>query len=225
MIVEDDSDAAFRRILGIEVAQQPNEFNTAVAILYARRDMTILEIQRRQDGASAESLVFVIAADFGMLAWYGRQIGCGIADGLDSGLLIHRNGDHVGGRLASGSSCILQRHILIYDQDPAHFRVKFRVAPFQVVLDLFRMEWLFRQDSMHGRLGSLRQRRKTGLHGMLADVPCQRVSADIKHPQNCRFCRWDRRWAGARGTRVRRRGTLANVGASGTCAMTDSRAG
>ena len=74
MIVEDDSDAAFRRILGIEVAQQPNEFNTAVAILYARRDMTILEIQRRQDGASAESLVFVIAADFGMLAWYGRQI-------------------------------------------------------------------------------------------------------------------------------------------------------
>src|ERR1035438_8275503 len=112
MIVEDDSDAAFRRILGIEVAQQPNEFNTAVAILYARRDMTILEIQRRQDGASAESLVFVIAADFGMLAWYGRQIGCGIADGLDSGLLIHRNGDHVGGRLASGSSCILQRPLL-----------------------------------------------------------------------------------------------------------------
>src|ERR1017187_9229653 len=136
---------------------------------------SILAALDLQDGASAESLVFVIAADFGMLAWYGRQIGCGIADGLDSGLLIHRNGDHVGGRLASGSSCILQRHILIYDQDPAHFRVKFRVAPFQVVLDLFRMEWLFRQDSMHGRLGSLRQRRKTGLHGMLADVPCQRL--------------------------------------------------
>ena len=23
------------------------------------------------------------------------------------------------------------------------------------------------------------------------------VSADIKHPRNCRFCRWDRRWARA----------------------------
>jgi hypothetical protein len=51
------------------------------------------------------------------------------------------------------------------------------------------------------------------------------VSADIKHPQNCRFCRWDRRWAGARHTRMRRRETWANVGASGNCAMTDSRVG
>src|ERR1039457_6454034 len=41
------------------------------------------------------------------------------------------------------------------------------------------------------------------------------VSADIKHPQNCRFCRWDRRWTRARDTRMRRRGTWVNVGASG----------
>jgi hypothetical protein len=27
----------------------------------------------------------MIAADFGMFAWYGRQIRCGIADGLHSG--------------------------------------------------------------------------------------------------------------------------------------------
>ncbi|HEX8813721.1 MAG TPA: hypothetical protein VF742_17170, partial [Terracidiphilus sp.] len=38
------------------------------------------------------------------------------------------------------------------------------------------------------------------------------VSADIKHPQNCRFCRWDRRWTRGRDTRMRRRGTLSNVG-------------
>jgi hypothetical protein len=51
------------------------------------------------------------------------------------------------------------------------------------------------------------------------------VSADIKHPQNCRFCRWDRRWARARDTRKRRPPTWLNVGASGNCAMTNSRAG
>src|ERR1700719_3546987 len=51
------------------------------------------------------------------------------------------------------------------------------------------------------------------------------VSADIKQQQNCRFCRWDRRWARARDTRKRRLPTWLNVGASGNCAMTNSRAG
>jgi hypothetical protein len=64
-----------------------------------------------------------------------------------------------------------------------------------------------------------------GLRGRQAGKKALIVSADIKHPQNCRFCRWDRRWARARDTRMRRRGTLANVGASGNCAMTDRRAG
>ena len=50
-------------------------------------------------------------------------------------------------------------------------------------------------------------------------------TADIKCPRYCRFCRWDRRWTGGRDTRMRRRGALANVGASGTCAKADSRVG
>ena len=72
MIVQYDSDGTFRRILRIEVGQQANEFDAAVAVLHARRDMTILEIQRCQYGSGTESLVFMIAADFGMFAWYGR---------------------------------------------------------------------------------------------------------------------------------------------------------
>ena len=61
--------------------------------------------------------------------------------------------------------------------------------------------------------------------GALEYVIEQNVSADIKRLQNWWFCRWDRRWAGARDTRMRRRETWASVGASGNCAMTDSRAG
>ena len=49
MIVQYDSDGAFRRILRIEVGQQANEFDTAVAVFHARRDVTILKIQRCQD--------------------------------------------------------------------------------------------------------------------------------------------------------------------------------
>ena len=35
------------------------------------------------------------------------------------------------------------------------------------------MQWLFRQDSMHGCFGRPRQRRETGLPGVLPDMPCQ----------------------------------------------------
>src|SRR5207302_9972421 len=107
MIVQYDSDGAFRRILRIEVGQQSNEFDAAVAVFHARRDVTILEIQRCQYGTGAESLVFVIAADCGMLAWHRRKVGRSVADGLYSRLLVHRNRDDVRSRLADGPSCIL----------------------------------------------------------------------------------------------------------------------
>jgi hypothetical protein len=51
------------------------------------------------------------------------------------------------------------------------------------------------------------------------------VSAGIKHPQYCRFCRWECRRARARDTRMRRRATCANVVGVWNCAMTDSRGG
>src|SRR5580698_8024460 len=77
MIVQDDSDSAFRGIPRVEVAQQANEFNTAVAILHPRRDVAVLEIQRRQYRARAQPLVLVVvvAADLRMLAGYGWQVG------------------------------------------------------------------------------------------------------------------------------------------------------
>src|SRR5207244_9824390 len=98
-IVQYDSDGAFRRILRIKIRQQANEFNAAVTVFHACRDLAILEIQRCQDGTGAKSLVFVIAADSGMLAWHGWQVRRGIADGLDSRLLVHRNSNNVGSRL------------------------------------------------------------------------------------------------------------------------------
>ena len=110
-----------RRILRIEVGQQANEFDAAVAVFHARRDVTILEIQRCQYGTGAQPLVFVVAADCGMLAWHRRQVRRGIADGLDSRLLVHRNGNDIGSRLASGSSRILQCHILIKRSGPCAF--------------------------------------------------------------------------------------------------------
>jgi len=53
MIVQYDSDDAFRRILRMQVRQQANEFDTAVALFHARRGVTILEVQRCQYGTGA----------------------------------------------------------------------------------------------------------------------------------------------------------------------------
>ncbi len=115
MIVQYDSGGTFRRILRIEVGQQSNEFDTPVAVFHARRDVTVLEIQRRQEGTGAQSLVFVITADCGMLAGHRRQVRRGISDGLASRLFVHRNSNGVGSHLAGGPPCILQRHTLIND--------------------------------------------------------------------------------------------------------------
>jgi hypothetical protein len=45
------------RIFRIEVGQQANEFHAAAAVFHTRRDVTILEIQRCQDGTGAVSRI------------------------------------------------------------------------------------------------------------------------------------------------------------------------
>ena len=44
MIVQNNSDGAFRRIFRIEVGQQADELDAAMTVFHARRDMTILEV-------------------------------------------------------------------------------------------------------------------------------------------------------------------------------------
>src|SRR5258708_19924326 len=129
MIVQYDSDGAFRRIFRIEVSQQTDEFDAAVAVFHARRDVTVLEIQRCQYGAGAESLVFVIATDCGMLSWHGWQIRRGVADGLYARLLVHRNSNDIGRRLAGGPSGILEPHVFFNDQDPSPPHLQLPITP------------------------------------------------------------------------------------------------
>src|SRR5258707_12212530 len=115
MIVEYDSDGAFRRIFRIEVGQQGDEFDAAVSVFHARRDVTVLEIQRCQYGAGAESLILVIATDGGMLSWHGWQIRRGFAVGLYARLLVHRDGNVIGRRFATTPLAVPQPAFLLTD--------------------------------------------------------------------------------------------------------------
>jgi hypothetical protein len=51
------------------------------------------------------------------------------------------------------------------------------------------------------------------------------VSAEIKCPQNCRFCRWEWRRAGARDNTNAAARNIGEHGRVWDCAMTDSREG
>src|ERR1017187_2435939 len=79
MIVQDDSDGAFRRIPRVEIGQQADEFDAAVTVLHACRDVPVLEIQRCQYGNRTEPLVCVVAPIFGYLPGTGGRSGAVLA--------------------------------------------------------------------------------------------------------------------------------------------------
>ena len=89
VVVEDQSNRAVGRIAGVQVFQQIDELAAAVSPFDAGGYMAVVQIQRRQDGTSAQSLVFVIATDCGMFTGNGRQIRSGIGEGLQTWFLIH----------------------------------------------------------------------------------------------------------------------------------------
>jgi len=82
MIIKYDADRAFRRIMRVEVGQQADEFDTAMAVFHACRNMAVLYIQPRQDGTRAQPFVLVIAADLRMFARDRLKVGCRVGDGL-----------------------------------------------------------------------------------------------------------------------------------------------
>ena len=71
MIIQYDSDGAFRRVNCIEVRQQTNEFDTAVTIFHARRDMAVLEIQSCQYGTGGPTLGATMTFSNALLILFG----------------------------------------------------------------------------------------------------------------------------------------------------------
>ena len=72
MIVQDDPNGAVRRIPGVQVLEQSGEFDAAMTALYPGGNVTVVEIQSRQNGASSQALILMVTADFWMFAGYGR---------------------------------------------------------------------------------------------------------------------------------------------------------
>jgi len=69
MIVQNDPYGAVGRIVLVQILKQSDEFAAAMSPLNARRDVTLVQVQRRQNRTGSETLVFMIAANVGMFSW------------------------------------------------------------------------------------------------------------------------------------------------------------
>ena len=64
----------------------------------------------------------------------------------------------------------MKGYLLIDQQDICHFLFKLRIAPLQVIPDLFRVKGVLRQNAVHGRFDRFYQGRMSRLNGMRPDM-------------------------------------------------------
>src|SRR5712692_4081691 len=90
MIVQNDSinNGAAGRVVLVEILEQSDEFPAAMPPLNTSCDMTLVQIQRREDRTRPKAFVSMIAPHIGMSSGNRGQIGHSVGDGLKAGLFI-----------------------------------------------------------------------------------------------------------------------------------------
>src|SRR5216684_5117521 len=88
MVVQNDPYGAAGRVVLVEILEQSDEFPAAMSPLDTSCDMTLVQIQRREDRTRPKAFVFVIAAHIGMFSGNRGQIGHSVSDGLKARLFI-----------------------------------------------------------------------------------------------------------------------------------------
>src|SRR5712692_6321193 len=113
----------------------------AMASLYSRRHVAVVEIQPRQNGAGPQTFVLVVAAHCRMLAGYRRQIRRGVGERLHSGFFIDGHGQDGGGGGLRTPFLILPLHFSIDHQHFLHLGFELRVATFQIITNFVWLQW------------------------------------------------------------------------------------
>jgi hypothetical protein len=162
VVVQDQPNRALRRIVGIQILEQGDEFHTPVALLDTCGDVPVVQVQTRQNRPGAIADVLMIAGHGRIFAGHRRPVRSGVANGLHAGFFIHRDRDHDGLRNSFLGGLVLQRDLLIYQQHLLHFRQEAGIPALQVVRYLVRMQGLCIEDALHRGFSRPRQGRIAG---------------------------------------------------------------
>lgn len=174
MVVENHPDDSLRWVVGVNLLEQCDEFDTAVPILDMGKDMAGVEIDAGQDRHSAVTNILVVSPDRRGLSWDRRQVGCRQAKRLHTGLLIDADRvDRIRAPVMNGPLGV-NGNIPIDQENILRLAVEFRIAPLQVVADLVRLDVVLIQNSPDGTLASLRQARMSRRFSPRGDKPRQR---------------------------------------------------
>lgn len=118
MIVQDQADRTAGRIIGVQILEQPDELDAPVPLLDAGDDVSIKQVQARQNRQGPMPDILMIASESGVFAGDGRKVRSGIGDRLHTRFLIHRNRDDVGPpAVRRFGSFVLRRYLLVDQQD------------------------------------------------------------------------------------------------------------
>src|SRR5713101_7222324 len=82
VIVEDDANGAIGWIVCVQILEQQDEFRASVPFFNPRRDMPVVQIQRRQNRPGSKAPVLGIAGNRGMLSGHRGQVRRGSANSL-----------------------------------------------------------------------------------------------------------------------------------------------
>ncbi len=74
MIVQDQADRAFGRIIRVQILEQTDELNAPVPLLDASDNVAIKEIQARQNRPGPMPDILLIASERGVFAGDRRQV-------------------------------------------------------------------------------------------------------------------------------------------------------
>src|SRR6266498_5899369 len=158
MVVQNQTKLNFRRILNVQDLQETDEFLTAMSVGDHSMDLATDEVDSCQEAYRTVADVLVVSREIGLFPGNRRQIRSGVLDRLDTGfLVVRKNGNHHRGSVVG---CLAQhRHLVVDAEHLCHFGLKLRITPFQIVGDLVRADFGFREDLRDCAARNLHQAR------------------------------------------------------------------
>src|SRR6516162_5627038 len=152
MIVENQLDRGAGRIGSIKKLEEFDELSAAVAISDQGMNFAGEQINPGQQTERAMAFILMITREGRVDAGFGRQIGRGRCDGLDTWFFVVGDDRHWLTRFLGLGSLFQELDLAINAQNLRHLLLELGVATLQVVPQLVRFDFLLTKNLAHRAL-------------------------------------------------------------------------